>query len=83
MPHNFIPPNPIAVRRSVAAAMIGEGTSKLDQLIATGQIEARKSGKNLLIIVASLESYVAGLPPAVLKSTGGYKKKTADTPEAA
>jgi hypothetical protein len=75
---------PIAVRRTVAASLIGEGVTKIDELIASGQIEARKSGRNLLILVASLEAYVAGLPPAELKSTGGYKKKTpADTPAAA
>jgi hypothetical protein len=74
-------PHPIAVRRTVAAAMIGAGTSKLDYLISTGQIEAKKSGKNLLILVASLEAYVAGLPAAELKSFSGYKKPTA--PEAA
>ena len=70
---DYSPLKPIAVRRRVAAAAIGEGVSKLDELIATGQIEARKSGKNLLIIVASLERYVEGLPLASLKSTGKYK----------
>jgi hypothetical protein len=81
MPQVINVPKPIAVRRQVAAAMIGEGTSKVDELIARGAIEARKSGKNLLILVASLEAYVAGLPPAELKSYGKYKKPT--TPEAA
>ena len=76
-------PKPIAVRRQVAASMLGEGVSKIDELIATGQVEARKSGKNLLILVASLEAYVAGLPPAVLKSCGNCKKKPADAPVAA
>jgi hypothetical protein len=75
---------PIAVRRPIAAIFIGEGVSKIDELVASGQIEARKSGKNLLILVKSLERYVANLPPAVLKSCGNYKKKTpADTPAAA
>jgi hypothetical protein len=77
----YEPMKPLAVRRPVAAGMIGQGTSKLDELIATGQIEAVKSGKNLLVIVASLERYIAGLPPADLKSYGNYKKPTA--PEAA
>jgi hypothetical protein len=35
----------IAVRRRDAADMIGQGVSKIDYLIATGQVEARKSGK--------------------------------------
>jgi hypothetical protein len=75
------PPRPIAVRRRVACAMIGEGTSKLDELISTGKIEARKSGRNLLIIVASLEAYVAGLPVATLNIR--YNKKQIPTGKAA
>ncbi len=76
---HFTPP-PIAVRRQDAAAMIGEGVSKIDMLVATNQIEAKKSGRNLLIVVSSLERYVAGLPPAELKTYGRYKKPA---PEAA
>jgi hypothetical protein len=68
---------PLAVRRRVAADMLGEGVTKIDELVATGQIDARKSGKNLLILYASLEAYLAGLPVATLKSTGGYRKKPA------
>jgi hypothetical protein len=75
MAYDSHPPRPIAVRRRVAAAMIGEGTTKIDELIATRQIEARKSGRNLLILVASLEAYVAGLPVATLNSC--YHKPTA------
>jgi hypothetical protein len=77
---NNVPHKAIAVRRPVAAAMIGESTFKIDHLLATGQIEARKSGRNLLILVASLEAYIAGLPRAEIASYGAYKKTT---PEAA
>ena len=73
-PDRYSPPRPITVRRQVAAAMLGEGLSKLDELISRGQIEAKKSGKNLLIVVDSLERYVAGLPRAVLKSSYPAKK---------
>jgi hypothetical protein len=73
----------IAVRRHDAAAMIGEGVFKIDMLIATGQIVAKKSGRNLLITVESLERYVAGLPPAELKTYGNYTKKPTGKPEAA
>jgi hypothetical protein len=66
----------IAVRRHDAAAMIGEGISKIDMLIATNQIQAKKSGRNLLILVESLERYVAGLPAATLKCN--WKKPAAD-----
>jgi hypothetical protein len=94
MPRDTNVPKPITVRRAGAASMVGEGVSKIDELIATGQIEAKKSGKNLLIIVASLERYIEGLPPAELKSYGRYKKiadaaaaaadyKKPTTPEAA
>ena len=80
---------PITVRRREAAAMLGIGTSLLDELIASGQVSAKKSGKNLLIVVASLEEYVSKLPPAKLNSTGFYRtRKTlgsapVDEPEAA
>jgi hypothetical protein len=74
---NNVALKPIAVRRPVAASMIGQGISKIDELVATGQVEARKSGKNLLIIVASLEAYIANLPLATLKSSGNYKKSAA------
>jgi len=57
---------PLAVRRKAAAAMIGCGTTKVDELIATGRIDAVKSGKHLLITVVELERYIASLPPAVL-----------------
>jgi hypothetical protein len=82
MPHDYAAsPSPIAVRRAVAAAMIGVSTCTIDYLITTGQVEARKSGKVLLILVSSLERYVAGLPVAKLNSYSGFKKPTA--PEAA
>jgi hypothetical protein len=74
-------PHPIAVRRSVAANMIGESTCKIDYLISIGEVDAKKSGRNLLILVESLERYIAKLPAAELKSFSGYKKPTA--PEAA
>jgi excisionase family DNA binding protein len=66
---------PITVRRREAAAMLGIGTSLIDELIASGQISAKKSGKNLLIVVASLEEYIAKLPPAKLNSTGFYRTR--------
>jgi hypothetical protein len=76
---NNVALKPIVVRRPVAASMIGQGISKIDELIASGQIEARKSGKNLLILVSSLEAYIANLPVATLKSSGNYVKKPAAT----
>ncbi len=68
-------PRPITVRRREAAAMLGVGTSTLDELIATSQIDARKAGKNLLILVSSLEDYVSKLPPAKLNSYRFYRTR--------
>jgi hypothetical protein len=73
----------IAVRRQDAANMIGEGVSKIDMLIATGQIQGKKSGRNLLITVESLERYVAGLPPADLRIERKYQKPARPAPDAA
>jgi hypothetical protein len=66
-----------------AANMIGEGVSKIDMLIATGQIQGKKSGRNLLITVESLERYVAGLPPADLRIERKYQKPARPAPDAA
>jgi excisionase family DNA binding protein len=57
----------LAVRRRAAAAALGFGTTKLDELIARGVIKAVKSGKHLLIPTAELENYLASLPAAKLK----------------
>jgi excisionase family DNA binding protein len=57
---------PLALRRKAAAKAIGVGTTKLNSLIATGEIAAVKSGKCLLIPVAELEQYLARLPRAEL-----------------
>jgi hypothetical protein len=73
----------IAVRRRDAAAMIGEGVSKIDMLIGSKQIDARKSGRNLLITVESLERYVAGLPKAELKIERKYMNQPMPTADAA
>jgi excisionase family DNA binding protein len=57
---------PLALRRKPAANALGFGVTKLDLLIATGEIGAVKSGKCLLIPVAELERYLANLPRAEL-----------------
>src|SRR4051812_6356814 len=57
---------PLALRRKAAANAIGVGVTKLDLLIATGEIAAVKSGKCLLIPVVELERYLASLPRAEL-----------------
>jgi excisionase family DNA binding protein len=57
---------PLAMRRKTAAKALGIGTTKLDELIAEGQIAALKCGKVLLILTSELERYVATLPAAQL-----------------
>lgn len=53
---------PIAVTIQDACRMIGIGRSSLYELIASGTIEARKSGSRTVILVDSLRAYVASLP---------------------
>jgi hypothetical protein len=59
---------PLAVRRKQACLLLSISPSKLDFLISTGAIEARKSGGSLLIMMASVEAYLASLPIATLKN---------------
>jgi hypothetical protein len=58
---------PILCTIPQAAAFIARGTRFIYDAIATGQIEAVKSDKRTLIVVASLHAYVAGLPAAKIK----------------
>jgi excisionase family DNA binding protein len=58
---------PTVVRRRDACKLLGCGTFKLDQLIRGGELQAVKSGKALLIKVASINEYLSKLPPATLK----------------
>ena len=57
-------PRPIAVRVDDAANMIGLSVTELYRLLKEGSIEARKKGVVTLVLVASLDSYVANLPKA-------------------
>ena len=47
--------------------MIGRGTRFIYEAIANGEIEAVKSNKRTLVVVASLHKYAAALPPAKIK----------------
>jgi hypothetical protein len=58
---------PILVTIPQAAAFISRGTRFIYEAIATGQIEAVKSDKRTLVVVESLRSYAAALPPAKIK----------------
>jgi hypothetical protein len=68
-------PKALLIGRKGAAAMIGQSLSKIDELVADGALEAVKANKRLLILVASIERYVAELPRATLKP---YVRKPRD-----
>jgi len=52
-------------RTSEAKAALGCGTTRLYELINKGLLEARKLGHRTYITAASLEAFVASLPPVV------------------
>ncbi len=58
------PPEPLAYRVDDAAAAIGISRSKVWDLIAQGQIPARKLVGSTIILRADLEAYLSALPPA-------------------
>jgi hypothetical protein len=58
---------PILCKIPQAANFIGRGTRFIYEAIATGQIEAVKSGACTLIVVESLRAYAASLPRAKIK----------------
>jgi hypothetical protein len=59
--------SPILCSVPRAAAMIGRGTRFIYEAIATGQIQAVKSNKRTLVVVASLREYAAKLPAAKIR----------------
>jgi hypothetical protein len=61
------PIKPLALRRKATARALSIGVSKVDELIATGNLDAVKSGKILLITMASVERYLNNLPKAELQ----------------
>jgi excisionase family DNA binding protein len=58
---------PLLCRIPLAAATLGHGERFIYEKIATGEIEAVKSGRRTLVVVASLQRYAAALPPAKIK----------------
>ena len=66
---------PILIPINEASALIGKCRRGIYQLIATGEIEARKSGRSTLVVYESLMRYVDGLPVAKIKP---YVMKSAE-----
>jgi hypothetical protein len=58
---------PLLCSIEAACAIISRGKSFVFDAIARGTIQAVKSDRRTLIVVASLKAYVASLPPAKLK----------------
>ena len=66
---DYSPPPPhhrqfLAYSVRSACDISGIGRTTLYRLIAEGKIDARSCGGRTIVIAASLEAYVAGLPPA-------------------
>lgn len=55
---------PIFINLKEATRLTGISRSELYRRLAKGEIEARKLGSSLLIDLASLRTFVAGLPRA-------------------
>jgi excisionase family DNA binding protein len=56
-----VPPEPICVKISDAARMIGVGRTKLYELIAAKQVEVVKLGKSTRVTTESLHALVTRL----------------------
>ncbi len=62
-----VPLSPILVTIPDAAAMIGRGATFIYAAISNGVIQAVKSDKRTLVVVKSLQDYVASLPPPKMR----------------
>jgi excisionase family DNA binding protein len=58
----------LAYGKQEAAYALDCGVTKIDELIATGQLKAVKSGKRVLITAEELKRYLRELPPAEIKA---------------
>jgi hypothetical protein len=74
---------PAAMKPLKAAEFLGMQRSKLYELLATGQIEARKSNKCTLVLTASMLKYLEQLPKAEFTSARGVERKAAKSEAAA
>ena len=60
--HQVVPETRRAYRRLDAAKYLDMSVSRLDELIRSGEIAARKDGKNVKIDRAELDRYFDSLP---------------------
>lgn len=62
-PTSDLPPiEPLAVRFSQACQISGISKSELYRRAARGEVEILKAGRSSLVLLASLQKLVAGLP---------------------
>jgi excisionase family DNA binding protein len=59
----------LAVKPFEAATMLGESRSTIYRLINAGKLDAVKRGSSTLVLVGSIRSYLADLPPFVSRTT--------------
>jgi excisionase family DNA binding protein len=59
----------LAVKPHEAALMLGESRSTIYRLIHAGTLDAVKRGSSTLVLVGSIHSYLADLPPFVSRTT--------------
>lgn len=60
-----------------AARALGIGRSSIYRLIADGKLEARALGGRTVIPAASLQAFVASLPPAPIRPAKGTTARAA------
>jgi len=58
---------PLIVRPKRAMQLLSISRSKLDRLIADGELRAKKLGKAVMIETREIERYLESLPVAVLR----------------
>lgn len=52
------------LRRREAAATRAVSLMRLDELIASGEVDARRDGRRILVRASSLDAWIEGLPEA-------------------
>lgn len=67
---------PVAVPIKVARILLGgKARSEVYAAIGRGQLVALKDAKKTLVTVASIESYMANLPPAQIKTLPPLRRR--------
>jgi hypothetical protein len=70
---------PVLIQRLEAFRLIGVGTTKGQELINAGLLDARKLGTKTLVTTASIRAFVEALPPCGGGSVMDQPLNTAET----